>query len=41
MTNWGNWLEEVPVNLTDIKSEELQRLKKQAEKEVYYSYIMK
>jgi len=41
LEDWGNWFEEIPVNLTDIDSSELQRLKKQAEKEVYYSYIMK
>ncbi len=41
LESWGNWLEEVPVNLTDIDVRELQRLKKRAEKEVYYSYIMK
>lgn len=37
--DWGNWYEEILVNVTDISTHELQNLKKQAEKEVFISFI--
>lgn len=36
---WDHWFEKVLVNLTDIPDNELIRLKKQAEKEVFGSYL--